>query len=106
VTVRSLVGALVWQVHFGHDLADDAVIFENAPGGEQRESPGLRVERPSTREFFVFNIWWADIVLLVQSPSLEMAAGIGQVIAVWLRFAQRHAVDDPLVTDQPKEGSQ
>ena len=56
----------------------------------------------STREFFVFNIWWRDASLLEQPPSVDVAARVGLEVAVFLGFAERSAVEEQLAIHYPE----
>jgi hypothetical protein len=88
VTVRSFVGFLVWQLHFRHDLPDDAVIFENASVSQQRESLSLGVVYDATaREVFVFRFTGTLAVQPPLFPNVDVAAGMGEVTpygSAWL----------------------
>jgi hypothetical protein len=92
------------EVHLANDSPHYIFVSENALVGQQRESPCLCVAHHATaKRLLVFKLAGCDAFLLEQGPNLQMAAGIGQVVAVWLCFAQRSAVDDQLATDQPKD---
>lgn len=104
MTVRSFVGFLVWQLHFRHDLADDAVIFENASVSQQRESLSLGVVYDATaREVFVFRFTGSLAVQPPLFPNVDVAAGMGEVYSVWFGLAERRAVDDQVAIDHPED---
>jgi len=106
MTVGSLICVIAWQVHRCHDLPDQILPLQNAPIGEQFESPNLRVvHHPAPRHFLVFHVVGSDAVSLEQRPNINMAPRMRKVISVWLSLAQWCAVNDRLATDYPKDAN-
>src|ERR1022692_2297762 len=92
------------QLQFRHDSSNHVLVSENATVGEERESPSLRVVNyPPTWGLFVFHFLGDQPVSLVLFPHFGMTPRIGQVISVWLCFAERRAVDKRLVVNEPKD---
>lgn len=104
MTVGSLVDGLAGQVHGRHNLPDHALVAENAPVGEQRKSPGLRVVHdPTPRGFLIFHVDGSDAFPLEQRPNIDVAGRMRKVISVWLSLAQWCAVNDRLGIHYPED---
>src|ERR1019366_705850 len=91
------------QLQFRHDSSNHVLVSENAAVGEERESPGLCVVHDATAwELFVFHFLGDQTNSLVLFPHFGMTPRMGQVISVWLCFAERRAVDKRLAINEPK----
>src|ERR1035437_8676191 len=92
------------QLQFRHDSSNHVLVSENAAVGEERESPSLRVVNyPPAWGLFIFHFLGDQTASLVVFPHFGMTPRMGQVISVWLRFAERRAVDKRLAINEPKD---
>jgi hypothetical protein len=92
------------QLQFRHDSSNHVLVAENAAVGKERESLGPGVERhPPTWGLFVFHFLGDQTASLVLFPHFGMTPRMGQVISVWLCFAERRPVDKRLAINAPKD---
>src|ERR1039458_2198614 len=92
------------QLQFRHDSSNHVLVSKNAAVGKERESLGLGVVNyPPTWGLFVFHFLGDRTASLVLFPHFGMTTRMGQVISVWLCFAERRAVDKRLVVNEPKD---
>src|ERR1039458_6580189 len=92
------------QLQFRHDSSNHVLVSKNAAVGKERESLGLGVERhPPTWGFLILHVGGHASNPLVLSPHFGMTPRMGQVISVWLCFAEQRAVDKRLAINEPKD---
>src|ERR1039457_1595675 len=92
------------QLQFRHDSSNHVLVSENASVGEECESLGLAIaHHSSTGGLFVFHFLGDQTASLVLFPQFGMTPRMGQVISVWLCFAERRAVDKRLAINEPKD---
>ena len=92
------------QLQFRHDSSNHVLVSKNAAVGKERESLGIGVERhPPTWGFLILHVGGHASNPLVLSPRFGMTPRMGQVISVWLCFAERRAVDKRLAINEPKD---
>src|SRR5208283_5424892 len=86
------------------DLGNQALVFENAPVGEDGEFPGGgMVHHSSARILFVLGATGNSSAALELCPNTNVAAGMCQVVHIRLRFAQQRTVDDQLAIYEPED---
>src|ERR1039457_5475781 len=92
------------QLQFRHDSSNHVLVSENAAVGKERESLGLCVVHDATGwELFVFRFSGNLAAQPPLFPNVDVAPRMGQVISVWLCFAERRAVDKRLAINEPKD---